>query len=61
MHLTDREREVLDLIKEGSPNKLIARLLGISECTVKIHVRNVLWKTHSRNRTQAAMSTEVME
>ena len=53
---TEREREVLALLRKGMPNKRIAHALAISECTVKIHVRNLLTKADCTNRTQLAMS-----
>ncbi len=53
--LTPREREVLDLIGRGLPNKLIARELGVSEKTVKAHVGQVLAKLGVSDRTQAAL------
>ena len=45
---------MLDLLREGKPNKLIAAGLNMEESTVKVHVRNILKKLHSANRTQAA-------
>ena len=54
MALTDREREVLELIALGASNNDIADALCISRNTVKIHVRNVLQKLQVENRTQAA-------
>ena len=42
VHLTPRELEVLSLLCEGLPNKLIARQLGISGGTVKSHVARIL-------------------
>jgi DNA-binding NarL/FixJ family response regulator len=51
--LTARERDVLDLLAQGSPNKLIARALGISERTVKFHVTAILHKLNAENRTEA--------
>jgi len=53
--LTARERQVLELIGRGLPNKLIARELGISEKTVKTHVGHVLAKLGVTDRTQAAL------
>jgi DNA-binding NarL/FixJ family response regulator len=53
--LTAREREVLSLIAHGLSNKRIARELGISDATVKIHVSSVLRKLDVTDRTQAAL------
>ncbi len=53
--LTPREREVLELIGRGFPNKRIARELVISEKTVKAHVGHVLAKLGVTDRTQAAV------
>jgi DNA-binding NarL/FixJ family response regulator len=53
--LTEREREVLELLKEGLGNKEIARRLGISESTVRNHIHNVLYKLHLDNRIQLAI------
>jgi len=51
--LTPREREVLQLVAEGLPNKTIARELGISEHTAKFHVGSLLAKLDSGSRTEA--------
>ena len=40
---------------EGTPNKLIARKLHVTEATVKVHVKAILRKIGATNRTQAAM------
>ena len=53
--LTDREREVLNLIAEGMTNKAIARTLQISPSTVKAHVERVISKLGVADRTQAAV------
>ena len=53
--LTPREREVLALLREGKPNKVIARELGIREGAVKVFVGRVLGKLHVSNRTQLAL------
>src|SRR6516164_10980311 len=54
LDLTPRELSVLDLLREGKPNKLIAAGLNMEEGTVKVHVRNILKKLHAANRTHAA-------
>jgi DNA-binding NarL/FixJ family response regulator len=53
--LTDRESEVLRLLAEGLSNRDIAARLVISENTAANHVRSILAKTGSENRTQAAI------
>jgi DNA-binding NarL/FixJ family response regulator len=53
--LTGREREVLAQIAEGRSNREIARLLRVSEKTVKTHVSSVLAKLGVADRTQAAL------
>jgi DNA-binding NarL/FixJ family response regulator len=56
--LTDREREVLELVRQGLPNKSIARRLQITERTVKAHVTNILQRLGVSDRTQAALWAE---
>jgi len=53
--LTAREREVLSLVAEGLPNKLIARRLAISEKTVKAHLTSIFQRIGVSDRTQAAL------
>ncbi|MGH3794756.1 MAG: response regulator [Pseudonocardiaceae bacterium] len=53
--LSDRERDVLALLGEGSSNAAIGRSLSISESTVKGHVTRLLVKLGVRNRVQAAL------
>jgi DNA-binding NarL/FixJ family response regulator len=53
--LSKREREVLALVAEGLPNKLIARRLEISEKTVKAHLTSVFQRIGVSDRTQAAL------
>ena len=53
--LTAREREVLQLIAEGLPNKAIAASLNISEHTVKFHVNAILGKLGAQSRTEAVV------
>jgi len=51
--LTDREREVLELLVRGiTSNRKLAAQLGVSENTVKFHLRNILDKLHLNNRAQ---------
>lgn len=52
--LTDRERDVLALIRAGAINRRIAQQLFISEKTVSIHVSNILAKLGATNRSEAA-------
>lgn len=52
--LTEREREVLDLVAKGLGNRDIAQHLEIAENTVKVHLRNILDKLQLRNRQHAA-------
>jgi len=56
--LSDREREVLGLLVEGLPNKLIARRLEISEKTVKSHLTQIFRELGVTDRTQAALWAE---
>jgi DNA-binding NarL/FixJ family response regulator len=53
--LTTREREVLALLADGRSNREIARLLSLSEKTVKTHVSAILAKLGVADRTQAAL------
>jgi DNA-binding NarL/FixJ family response regulator len=55
---SDREREVLALLVEGLPNKLIARRLEISEKTVKSHLTRIFREIAVTDRTQAALWAE---
>lgn len=54
-HLTRRESEIVDCLTAGASNKQIARDLGITEATVKIHMKSLIRKIGVRNRTQAAL------
>ena len=56
--LSPREREVLALVAEGLPNKLIAQRLDISEKTVKAHLTRVFQQIGVTDRTQAALWAE---
>jgi DNA-binding NarL/FixJ family response regulator len=50
-----REVEILDLVARGNSNKLIARLLGISDQTVKNHITTILKKLEVNDRTEAVV------
>ena len=56
--LTDGELRVLELLRRGEPNKVIARALEIEEGTVKVHVRRIMKKLNAANRTQAALAAQ---
>jgi len=53
--LSERETEIIKLILRGMSNKLIARELGITEGTVKVHVKNLLRKLNLKSRLEAAL------
>ena len=54
--LTGRQSEVLALLVQGKPNKLICRELGLAEGTVKIHISGILKALGVNNRTQAVIA-----
>lgn len=53
--LTPRQLDVLGLLLRGLPNKLIARELGLTEGTVKVHLAAILRALAARNRTEAVV------
>ena len=53
--LTKREEQILDGVAEGKTNKEIARILNISEKTVKHYMTNIMHKLQVRNRVEAAL------
>jgi two-component system, NarL family, nitrate/nitrite response regulator NarL len=53
--LSTRETQILNCLRQGAPNKAIARRLDVAEATVKIHMKAILRKIGVANRTQAAM------
>lgn len=57
--LTERERQILDLMRRGRKNREIAGELCIAESTVHKHVQNIFEKLHARNRTEAIYLTSV--
>jgi DNA-binding NarL/FixJ family response regulator len=54
--LTTRQVHVMEQLQQGKANKIIAFDLGMSESTVKVHVRNIMRKMGATNRTQAAFA-----
>ena len=56
VNLTERQKSVLERLGRGDSNKAIARLLGIREGTVKVHVRQIMRKLGVVNRTQVAIA-----
>lgn len=57
--LTCRETEVVEKLRMGKPNKIIAYELGISISTVKVHLRNIMRKTGASNRVEAVLLTSL--
>jgi DNA-binding NarL/FixJ family response regulator len=53
--LTPRQSAVMECLRQGDSNKLIARRLSVSETTVKVHVRQIMRKLGAINRTQAVV------
>jgi len=53
--LSPREREILELLAQGFPNKEIAHRMGVNDGTVRWHLRHVYDKLHVRSRTEAAL------
>jgi DNA-binding NarL/FixJ family response regulator len=52
--LTNREMEIVDFVKQGMSNKIIAYNLKLSENTVRNHLRNIMEKLNLKNRVQVA-------
>jgi two-component system nitrate/nitrite response regulator NarL len=53
--LSVREKQIIDGLVKGQPNKTIARICGITEATVKVHMKAILRKVPCSNRTQVAI------
>lgn len=53
--LSEREKQIIDGLVKGQPNKTIARVCGITEATVKVHMKAILRKVPCSNRTQVAI------
>ncbi len=58
--VTARQRDILGLLADGMPNKLIAGALGITEGTVKQHLKSLYKRLDVQNRTQAIRSARTM-
>lgn len=56
--LTSREISVIRAIRLGKSNKIIAYNLGMTENTVKVHVRHIMSKLKAKNRTEIAMISD---
>jgi DNA-binding NarL/FixJ family response regulator len=59
--LTPRQIDVLRLLQKGEPNKTIARQLGLTEGTVKIHIAAILRGLQARNRTEAVVLSRELD
>jgi len=59
--LSDRERAVVDLIRRGMPNKIIAYELNISVSTVKAHMHRIIHKLNVKNRTELAVMARTVD
>jgi DNA-binding NarL/FixJ family response regulator len=59
--LTPRQIDVLRLLQKGEPNKTIARQLGLTEGTVKIHIAAILRGLQARNRTEAVVRSRELD
>ncbi len=56
-----RQLEILQLLHEGRPNKVIAYELGMAEATVKVHIRMIMKKLNANNRTQVVLKTKRLQ
>jgi DNA-binding NarL/FixJ family response regulator len=56
--LTPRQQDVLALLCQGKPNKVIAHALGMEESTVKVHVRHLMRKLGASNRTEVLLRAQ---
>ncbi len=57
---TDRQFAVIEKLREGKANKIIAYELNMRESTVKVHIRNIMRKLRATNRTQVAYLYQTM-
>jgi len=59
--LTARESEILGLIAQGLPNKIVAKRLYITEKTIKTHTNNIYRKLGVQSRLQAVLAHQDFE
>ncbi len=59
--LTPRQKTVLSRLRLGKANKIIAYELGMTESTVKVHIRNIMRKMGATNRTQAVYNSQRLD
>jgi DNA-binding NarL/FixJ family response regulator len=59
--LSRREREILELLAQGFPNKAIASRLGVTDGTIRWHLRHVYDKLHVRSRTEALLKYQTVK
>jgi DNA-binding NarL/FixJ family response regulator len=57
---TERQAAVVEALRQGKPNKIIAYELNMRESTVKVHIRNVMTKLKAKNRTEVAFLTNML-
>lgn len=57
---TARQAAVVEALRRGKANKIIAFELHMSESTVKVHIRNIMKKLRARNRTEVAFMTNTL-
>lgn len=58
--LTTRQQLVFSHLRQGKANKIIAYELGVSESTVKVHIKNIMRKIGATNRTQAVYKAQAI-
>jgi DNA-binding NarL/FixJ family response regulator len=58
IEFSPRQLQVLERLRQGKQNKMIAYELGMCESTVKVHIRHIMRKLNARNRTQVVLLTQ---
>lgn len=59
--LSPRQAQIIELVRRGLPNKIIAHEVGIQESTVKVHIRSIMRKLNASNRTAVAVYAAQMQ